>query len=99
MNFIEQLTAVALLADFFLGVTFGMVGGVVHGSLREDRRGTLLDEPPDPVSAGARRMLGVYSRDDGYLRRMRSGGGRAAGYETGEYGSDGSGAQRKGHER
>jgi hypothetical protein len=34
MNFVEQLTAVALLVDFCLGMTIGMVGGAVHGSLR-----------------------------------------------------------------
>jgi hypothetical protein len=100
MNFIEQLSAVALLADFFLGVTVGIVGGAVHGSLHEDRRGTLLGAAPDPLSAGARRMLGVYTRDDdGYLRRLLSGDSQVPGDGGDEQRSDGSGAQGKGPER
>lgn len=74
MNFVEQLTAVALLVDFCLGVTIGMVGGAVHGSLREDREKTLLGQPPDRLSRGARVMFGVYTRDDGYMARLLAGG-------------------------
>lgn len=70
MNFVEQLTAVALLVDFFLGVAFGVVGGAVHGSLREDGDKTLLGGAPDPVSEGARVLYGVYTRDDGYMARL-----------------------------
>ncbi len=112
MNFIEQVSAVTLLADFFLGVTFGVVGGSVHGSRLEDREGTLLGPAPDQLSAGARMILGVYSRDDGgYLRRMLSGDGQAPGegqapgdgagqgYEGNERRGDGSGAEGKDAER
>lgn len=74
MNFVEQLTAVTLLVDFFLGVTFGVVGGAVHGSLHEDREKSLLRKAPDLVSEGARVMYGVYTRDDGYMARMLDGG-------------------------
>ncbi len=64
MNFVEQLTAVALLVDFFLGVSFGVIGAVVYGSKLEDSDRSLLDPAPDHVSAGARAILGVYTRDD-----------------------------------
>ena len=77
MNFIEQLTAVALLVDFFLGVTFGVIGGAAHGSLREDRERTLLRAARDPVSAGARAVHGLYTGDDGYLATLLSGSGQA----------------------
>src|ERR1700722_14809891 len=97
MNFIEQLSAVTLLVDFFLGVTFGVVGGAVHGSLREDRERTLLGAASDPLSAGARMMLGVYTRDDGYLRRTLSGGQMPADASD-EHRSEGSGAQGTGPE-
>jgi hypothetical protein len=33
MDFIEQLSAVTLLIVFLFGVTFGMIGGAVHGGL------------------------------------------------------------------
>ena len=70
MNFVEQLTAMALMVDFFLGVAFGVVGGAVHGSLREDRDKTFLGGAPDLVSEGARVLLGVFTRDDGYMARL-----------------------------
>jgi hypothetical protein len=79
MNFVEQLTAVTLLVDFFLGVTFGIVGGAVHGSRREDREKTLLREAPDPVSEGARAMYGFYTRDDGYMARLLANDDQAPG--------------------
>ena len=90
MNFIEQLTAVTLLVDFFLGVTFGVIGGAAHGSLREDRERTLLKAARDPVSAGARAVHGLYTDDDGYLAGLLS-GSRQALKDDGrdERGSDG----------
>jgi hypothetical protein len=51
MNFVEQLSAVALLIDFFLGVTFGIVGSAAHGSRREDRDYTMFRAAPVPISA------------------------------------------------
>jgi hypothetical protein len=99
MNFVEQLTAVALLADFFLGVTFGVVWGAVHGSLREDSSKSLLREAPDPLSAGARVIFGLYTRDDGYLASLLPGGRPVLGNNPDERRSDDSGAQGTDPER
>jgi hypothetical protein len=78
MNFIEELTAVGLLVDFYAGVTFGVVGGAVYGSKLEDNGHSLLGGAPDSLSAGARMLFGVHTRDDGYLRDLlhRHGQGR-----------------------
>ena len=96
MNFVEQLTAVTLLVDFFLGVTFGVVGGAVHGSLREDWGKSLLREAPDRVSEGARVMFAVYRRDDdGYLARLLRSGDRLPLDERDERLGDDPGAQGK----
>jgi hypothetical protein len=73
MNFVEQLSAIALLVDFLLGVTFGIVGGASHGSRREDREYSLLRSAPDAVSDGARVIHGLYIRDDGYMRGLLPG--------------------------
>lgn len=65
MNFIEQLSAIVLLVDFLFGVTFGVVGGAVHGS----RRGVLLAPASDDIlSAGARVIFWVCFR--GYPRDL-----------------------------
>jgi hypothetical protein len=98
MNFVEQLTAVTLLVDFFLGVAFGVVGGAVHGSLREEREKTLLLEAPDRVSEGARVMYGVYRRNDGYMARLL-GGDQEAENGRDERRGDDCGARRRGPER
>jgi hypothetical protein len=58
-------------------VTFGVVGGAILGSRREDYEKTLLGEAPDPLSAGARVIYGVFTRDDGYLRSLLPGSGEA----------------------
>jgi hypothetical protein len=97
-NFVEQVTAVTLLVDFFLGVTCGVVGGAVRGSLREDKRKTLLRRAPGPVSDGARVLFGVYTRDDGYMASLLSGGDLVLGTQD-ERQSDDSGAERKDPER
>lgn len=52
MNFVEQVTAVTLLVDFFLGVTFGVVGGAVYGSSFEGRWRSLLLSGGDRVPGG-----------------------------------------------
>ena len=68
MSFTEQLTALSLLIDFLFGITFGVVAGASHGS----RRGALFAPASDDLlSAGARVIYGVYTRDDdGYLRSL-----------------------------
>jgi len=95
MNFIEQLTAIALLIDFLFGVTCGMVASAAHGSRREDRGYTLLGAAPDPVSAGARVIHGVYANADEYMMGLLPGGGEVAG---GNRGIDDSGASAQGQE-
>jgi len=83
MNFVEQLSAVALLVDFFLGVTFGFIGSAAHGSRREDRNYTLLGAAPDPISAGARVIHGVSTQADEYMMGLLPGGGEAGGDNRG----------------
>jgi hypothetical protein len=84
---IEQLTALSLLIIFLFGVTCGVVGGAVHGS----RRGAALLAPAsdDILSAGARVIYGVYTRDgDGYLQGLLPGNDQAPGDPRGDDGSD-----------
>jgi hypothetical protein len=88
MNFVEQLTAMTLLVDFLLGMTMGMVGVVVYGSRLEDSRHSLLDRPPDALSAGARKILGVYAHTNRYGRRPLSDRGRRRGAEWGGKGTE-----------
>ncbi len=99
MNFVEQLTAVALLVDFLLGVTIGVVGGAVHGSLSEDREKTLLGHAPDQLSRGARVLFGVYTRDDGYMARLLDGGDQVTGNDRDEWRTNDSGTKGKDPER
>ena len=70
MEIVEQFTALSLLIVFLFGITCGVVGGAVHGS----RRGALLSPASDDIlSAGARVIYGVYTRDDdGYLQSLLS---------------------------
>jgi hypothetical protein len=99
MNFIEQLTAVALLVDFFLGLTLGVVWGAVHGSLSEDNSRSLLREAPDGLSAGARVIFGLYTRDDGYMASLLPGGRPVRGNNPDERLGGDSGAQGTDPER
>ncbi len=71
MEIVEQLTALSLLIVFLFGIACGVVGGAVHGS----RRGALLAPASDDLlSAGARVIYGVYTRDDdGYLQGLLTG--------------------------
>jgi len=58
---IEQLTSLSLLIIFLFGITCGVVSGAILGS----RRGALLVPASDTLlSAGARVIYGVYTRDD-----------------------------------
>jgi hypothetical protein len=91
MNFVEQLTAIAILIDFLFGVTFGVVGGAILGSRREDYEETLLGAAPDPLSAGARVIYGVFTRDDGYLRSLLPGSAETARTDSGDDGSESQG--------
>ena len=77
MEIVEQFTALALLIVFVFGITLGVVGGAVHGS----RRGALLlPASDDLLSAGARVIYGVYTRDDdGYLQSLLGGNGQTSG--------------------
>lgn len=99
MNFIEQLTAVTLLVDFFLGITFGVVGGAFYGSKLEDGMRSLLGTPPDAVSAGARKIHGIYTRDDGYMRNLLSSGDQVPGSDRDVRRGDDSGTEGKDLER
>jgi hypothetical protein len=92
MNFVEQLTAMALLIDFFLGVTVGIVGSAVRGSLLEDRHRTLLRRAPDLLSEGVREMLYLSRHDDGYLASLLDGGSHVPETQDERQGDD-SGAQ------
>ena len=91
MNFIEQLSAIALLVDFLFGVACGVIGGASHGS----RRGALLvPASDDPLSAGARVIYGVYTRDDdGYLQSLLQGSDQASGDPREDDGSDSHGQE------
>jgi hypothetical protein len=96
MIFVEQLSAVTLLVDFFLGVTFGIVGGAAYGSRREDGDSSLLGVAPDAVSAGARMMYGLYRRDDdGYLASLLPGSRQVPGNDPEQRRGDGPAAQRE----
>ena len=93
MNFIEQLTAVTLLIDFLLGMTCGMVGGAVYGSALEDSEYSLLRAAPDAVSAGARIIYGISTRDDGYMQSLLPPGGQEQGDDRDDRRSNGSGPE------
>lgn len=87
MEITEQFTALALLIVFLFGITLGVVSGAVYGS----RRGALLVPASDDLlSAGARVIYGVFTRDDdGYLKGLLTGNKRVSG---GSSGGDGSGS-------
>lgn len=91
MNFIEQLSAIALLVDFLFGVACGVIGGASRGS----RRGALLSPASDDLlSAGARVIYGVYTRDDdGYLRSLLPRNHQAPDDPSGDDGSESQGQE------
>lgn len=80
MGFLEQLSAVAILADFLFGIAVGIVLSVSCASLREDSQYSLRAGAPDPLCDGVRVFQGVYTR----------GGRRPAAHRAGP----GGGAQR-----
>lgn len=67
MNFVEQLSAMALFIDFLLGATLGVVGSASLASRREDCNYSLLRTAPDFLCAGARAIHGVYTRGNGFV--------------------------------
>jgi hypothetical protein len=94
MSFTEQISAVwaiLLLTDFLFGFTCAVVGGAVVGS----RRGVLLAPAADNLlSAGARVIYGVYTRDDdGYLRSLLPGNDQAQGGRRGDDGPQSQGLE------
>lgn len=81
VNFADQARAIAILVDYFFGLAFGVIGGAIFGSVRESRRMSLLQQAPDPVSAGARVLFGLFMRDDGgYLRGLLRAKDEASGH-------------------
>lgn len=85
MEIVEQLTALSLLIVFLFGVICGVVGGAVHGS----RHGALLAPASDDIlSAGARVIYGVYTRDDdGYLQSLLIGNDQTSDDPSGDDGA------------
>jgi hypothetical protein len=67
MSIVEQITAITLLVDVLIGVTFGVVGSASLASRREDLDYSLTHGPPDPLCEGARVIHGVYTRGDGFV--------------------------------
>ena len=100
INFAEQtaagVSAIILLVDYLFGVALGMYGCVVFGSVRENHGMSLLERAPDPLSAGTRVILGLFIRDDGYLRSLPPGRHPATGDSPGDdsSGSVGQGVNR-----
>ena len=93
--FAAQATAVSaiiLLIDYLIGVTVGTFGGLVFGSVRENHDMSMLEQAPDIVSGGARVLLMPFTQDDGYLRSLPPGRGRAPRRSPGR-GSSGSPGQ------
>jgi hypothetical protein len=58
------IVMLAICFAFPMGVVIAIIGSVCVASRREDRRYSLWEEPPDAVSAGVRRLLGVWVRGD-----------------------------------
>jgi hypothetical protein len=93
----SAVSAIILLVIYLFGVTFGMVGSAVLGSLRENRRMSLLEQAPDPISAGARVFFNLVTRDDdGYMKSLRPGARKAVRdpHADGSSGSHGQGLDR-----
>lgn len=66
--------AIALLVVYLFGLTFGVIGSAIFGSVRENSKMSLLEQAPDPISAGAREIFNVFTRDHGgYLRSLPPG--------------------------
>lgn len=76
-NFAEQapaaVSAIILLVVYLFGVALGMYGCVIFGSVYENRRMSLFEQAPGPISGGVRAILRLVIFDDGYLRSLPPG--------------------------
>lgn len=70
MNLTDQLSAISILVVYLTGLTVGLFGCIVFASVLENADMSLLGAAPDPVTAGVRVLLGLFIRDDGYLRSL-----------------------------
>ena len=74
MDRIMVAVAIGMALVFASGVIIGVIAMVSMASRREDRLGTLTQQPPDVIARGARRLNGVglrsiTPRDAGRVRR------------------------------
>jgi hypothetical protein len=69
----DQAAAIVILVIYLTGLACGLFGCAVYASVLENANMSLLRRAPDPVCAGVRVLLGLFTRDDGYLRRMPPG--------------------------
>jgi hypothetical protein len=69
-----QAPAIAILIVYLTGLASGVFGCAVYASVLENCNMSLLRRAPDPICAGIRVMLGLFIRDDGYLRYLPPGG-------------------------
>jgi hypothetical protein len=74
MHSTEQVSVIAILVIYLSGLVVGLFGCTVYASVLENANMSLLARSPDPICAGVRIMLGVFTRDDGYLRSLSTGG-------------------------
>lgn len=58
------IVTLAICFAFLMGVVIAIIGSVCVASRREDRLYSLWEEPPGAMSAGVRRLLGVWVRGD-----------------------------------
>jgi hypothetical protein len=58
------IVTLAICFAFLMGVVIAIIGSVCVASCREDRLYSLWEEPPGAMSAGVRRLLGVWVRGD-----------------------------------
>jgi hypothetical protein len=68
------------LGIFAIGVVAGIIWVVSLGSRREDRDPFLLEEGPNNLTRGARRLTGLYVRREAEYHSLPS-SGRQAGQE------------------
>jgi hypothetical protein len=70
MNLTDQLSAISLLIVYLAGLSVGLLGCTVYASVLENADMSLLGTAQDPITAGVRVLLGLFIRDDGYLRSL-----------------------------